>query len=249
MRETEPRKNVGDTRRYKGGKGLHKRIRAAIAGGPKELLKALNELRRNRHKTATAPDVHVTAAQSTKLPGSTDGQDLRELIGRVLREHNAFRDDDRLTSVDQRLDESINRVLSGYLLELKEPAEDLFRHDDELTLMVTDCLLWSAGKVIDSMIQEGDPRSKAVVRIVLEEIHWLKDRAIDFSKAPSHLSRHFDLAAAFLLALWAASDAFLRRVRRCHYVKCRAPYFLDRAPAGHARFCSLSHRARFHKAK
>jgi hypothetical protein len=247
--KAEPGKKAGDTRRYKGGKGLHKRIRAAIAGGPKELLKALNELSRNRPETATAPDAHATAAHSTGLPGSADDQGLSELIGRVLREHNFFRDDDGLTSTDQRLDESINRVLGGYLQELKEPAKDLFRDDDELTLMATNCLLWSARKIIDSMIQEGDPRSKAVVWIILEEIHWLKDRAIDFSKAPSYLSLHFDMAAAFLLALWAASDAFLGRVRRCHYVKCRTPYFLDRAPAGHARFCSPSHRARSHKAK
>lgn len=58
---------------------------------------------------------------------------------------------------------------------------------------------------------------------------------------------HCNLILRLLLDLWAAEEAWLRRLRKCGYSECRKPYFLDRAPRGHARFCSDRHKVAFHR--
>jgi hypothetical protein len=204
--EAEPGKKPGDTRRYKGGKGLHKRIRAAIAGGPKEWLEVLNAFER---------------------PGGdeVDYSDLARVARKVLKS-------------PARLRQHAKRIrIEVVLLPL---------------LIAFNCLR----SMIMTMVADGNPRSALARNLLADAIRGLMDwndrkdtrRPLPADTATA-ISYGCDEAIELLLSFWAADEGFLCRLRMCEYKKCSAPYFLDRAPARHARFCSPSHRALSHRVK
>jgi len=53
-----------------------------------------------------------------------------------------------------------------------------------------------------------------------------------------------ELALRLLLALWDASPQTLRRLRRCRYPNCRAPWFIDESTRRPCHYCKRSHRVR-----
>jgi hypothetical protein len=124
--------------------------------------------------------------------------------------------------------------------------------------------------MVDAMIKERHPRcahARLILKWKIAEFRRLGNQFMRAAKRelrkaaspdyPRGFSRvfslvalgwHFDQANDLMLEFWTVPEDWISRLRKCGYAACEKPYFLDRAPAGHARFCSDQHRVSAYRA-
>jgi hypothetical protein len=112
----------------------------------------------------------------------------------------------------------------------------------------------AARAIADCAAYHREPRDDWARLILRQTIYALEatgrhGQAARRNGRSDELAEGIQLACDLLLTLWQASEDWFRRLRKCRYDKCRKPYFLDRAPAGHATFCSAKHIVAAHVAK
>jgi len=196
-------------RGYKGAKQLHRKIRTAIDGGPKELLAAMNMF----------GNVHES------FVGNFEPATILASLGRAAVASGATQ----------------NKLLLPFALAFVA-----------LRSMVVE------------MVETDDvPRSPGVRRYFTEAI-WTLGAMQHRTACPSHrlnpqrqgkrngreveqrLLQNCVDATDLLLKFWAATDAFLERIRVCEFVKC-GRFFLDRGTTRRGRFCGVAHRVAAHR--
>jgi hypothetical protein len=116
--------------------------------------------------------------------------------------------------------------------------------------------------IFDQIIKTREPRAERVQMLVLDRLAFFLIQAAKHSRTIDELvplaelsesqkeellraeAAHpfYIIGASALLNLWKESDDWLRRLRRCGYLRCDTPYFLDRTTARRTRFCGPKHR-------
>ncbi len=211
--------------RRKGWKALQKTIRAAVDGGPKELLEALNfVLEGPSVRSQTAWIIFTRVGPSVEIPV-----------------YNWSR---RQLPIDPTTVGDRSGVLLVGQRALREMADRTIREATPRCNSARECLkvaiygLWIIVEAFKKALDAppGSPLYEVGVRLSKGALKYNKKAFIE------EYSRDCELAVDMLLTFWAAPEVWLQRLRKCKYSKCRKPYFLDRSAGRHARFCKDAHR-------
>jgi hypothetical protein len=210
--------------RRKGGKSARKIVNAAISGITADLLEVLNYFYPRIHAFKTELSEQFPEISWLEFRGAFEG-----------------------------------------LVNSTDTGDDKHNPVPDLTLFRA---MAAIQEMIDSTILDGEPRREQARRILESELlaciakrdhhKCTPSRPVTGQTSPEIVGRMFrssrrlseanDLAIRLLQAFWAAPLPSIQRVRKCAYARCPAPYFLDGAIAGHAKFCRPAHRVAYHRA-
>jgi hypothetical protein len=258
------------SRRYRGGKALHRKIRAAIGGGPTAILSTLNALYAADHSgigsvlRATRPGgidgqssrSQSAAAQVEVIPYLVAFHGMTHLIGEITERGLQASDASRSVAVTIfsllafRNELSRDRLLASDELRFRQSSRNIKKRTELLGLEVNvfipidilDQKLPPDSK-LDEELTHPDPTTAAQISA---NIDLLTIRSRD---TLSTIRRNCLLAADLVLAFWRTDANFLLRVRQCAYERCSEPFFADKASSKHSRFCSPAHRQANHRAR
>lgn len=223
--------------RRKGALSVRETIDLAIAGGPNTLIAALNVA----VKPGLAPPSDASVQELEEHAKAT-WDDTKETVSGIRRHTeiaSPVRDSGAVEPEEAEVDDAgdllpvflalgairaIADVTIGTGIPKSQKAREILRREQYALGRSRDLILQALPRELPPV----DSPDLAEVAKQVEEYRGLLD----------HIDRAMDLLNSF----WSAPEAWLRRLRRCQYVGCRSPYFLDRAAAGHARYCSTNHR-------